>query len=58
MWRDLYDMKYDGFKEDKKTKIIHASGKVRVDILTSKGIYDEETKTQTHTLCLIKRISK
>lgn len=46
------------FKEDKKIKIIHASGKVRIDILTNKGIYNEEIKTQTHTLCLIKRISK
>jgi hypothetical protein len=46
------------FKEDKKLKIIHASGKVRIDILTQKGIFNEETNTQTHTLCLIKRISK
>lgn len=46
------------FKEEKKLKIIHASGKVRVDILTNKGIYNEETATQTHTLAFIKRIIK
>ncbi len=44
-------------KEDKKLKIIHASGKVRIDVLTYKGIYNEETKEQTHSLCLIKRIT-
>lgn len=46
------------FKEEKKLKIIHASGKVRIDTLTKKGIYNEETQTQTHTLAFIKRIDK
>jgi cell wall-associated NlpC family hydrolase len=39
-------------------KIIHASGKVRIDILNKKGIYNEETKTYSHQLHSIKRIEK
>ncbi|EMR04130.1 C40 family peptidase [Cesiribacter andamanensis] len=37
-------------------KIIHASGRVRIDRLDSTGIYCEEEKHYTHTLSLIKRI--
>lgn len=37
-------------------QIIHASGKVRVDYLDEKGIYDKESKMYTHRLCLIKRM--
>lgn len=36
-------------------RIIHASGKVRVDRLDEKGIYLEQEKTYTHTLSHIKR---
>jgi gamma-D-glutamyl-L-lysine dipeptidyl-peptidase len=39
-------------------KIIHASGKVRVDILTAEGIFVKENKKQTHYLHSIKRILK
>ena len=37
-------------------KIIHASGKVRVDIVNDEGIHDVETKKKTHHLCAIRRI--
>ncbi|MEQ8476632.1 MAG: C40 family peptidase [Fulvivirga sp.] len=37
-------------------QIIHASGKVRVDTLTSEGIVHAETSKLTHTLTSIKRI--
>ena len=40
--------------EDKK--IIHASGKVRVDDLDDQGIYIQENEMYTHRLCLIKRM--
>ncbi len=43
-------------KEKNKTRIIHASGKVRVDILDEKGVYDEATHTYTHRLHSIKRM--
>jgi hypothetical protein len=36
-------------------QIIHASGKVRVDQLDEKGIFDKEKGIYTHDLCLIKR---
>lgn len=36
-------------------QIIHASGKVRVDKLDEKGIFNEEKGIYTHQLCLIKR---
>ncbi len=36
--------------------IIHASGKVRVDMLDHQGIYDEEQKKYTHHLRIIRRI--
>ncbi|MFV0482683.1 MAG: NlpC/P60 family protein [Bacteroidales bacterium] len=37
-------------------KIIHASGKVRIDSLDQHGIFNEETKKYTHKLRTIKRI--
>ncbi|MEO0311440.1 MAG: hypothetical protein RIQ89_1097 [Bacteroidota bacterium] len=38
-------------------KIIHASGNVRIDKITERGIYNEEAKRFTHELCLLKNIS-
>ena len=38
-----------------KMNIIHASGKVKVDSLETKGIYSEEQKRYTHKLKVIKR---
>jgi cell wall-associated NlpC family hydrolase len=37
-------------------KIIHASGRVRIDILDHQGIFNEETQQYTHRLRFIKRI--
>ncbi len=37
-------------------KIIHASGKVRIDKLDHQGIYNEETGKYTHNLRVIKNI--
>ncbi len=37
-------------------KIIHASGKVRIDNIDHQGIYNKETGSYTHKLRLIKRI--
>jgi hypothetical protein len=37
-------------------KIIHASGRVKIDHLDSQGIYDVELKKYTHKLRLIRRI--
>jgi cell wall-associated NlpC family hydrolase len=37
-------------------KIIHASGKVRVDIIDHQGIFNSQTKKYTHELRIIKRI--
>lgn len=37
-------------------KIIHASGKVRVDTLTEKGIFIKESGTQSHKLHSIRRM--
>lgn len=39
-----------------ENKIIHASGRVRIDTLTSTGIYSEELEHETHKLICIKRI--
>jgi hypothetical protein len=39
-----------------ENKIIHASGKVRIDHLTEEGIYNTETKKITHPLSAIRRI--
>lgn len=36
-------------------KIIHASGKVRIDLIDHQGIYNQELKTYTHQLRIIKR---
>jgi cell wall-associated NlpC family hydrolase len=46
------------FKEDKKLKIIHASGKVRIDLLDKKGVFNEETQQYTHNFHSIKRVIK
>lgn len=37
-------------------RIIHASGRVRIDKLDHEGIFNEETKSYSHKLRLIKRI--
>lgn len=37
-------------------KIIHASGRVKIDLLDSEGIFDQETKRYTHKLRLIRRL--
>lgn len=37
-------------------KIIHASGRVRIDTIDHYGIFNEESKTYSHQLRLIKRI--
>jgi hypothetical protein len=37
-------------------KIIHASGKVKIDTIDDKGIYSEDLKRYTHKLATIKRI--
>ncbi len=37
-------------------KIIHASGKVRVDYLDENGIFIKQSKIYSHRLCLIKRL--
>lgn len=42
----------------KHHKIIHASGKVRIDNIDQEGIYNEEMKRYTHKLRTIKRILK
>ncbi len=39
-----------------KQQIIHASGKVRIDRLDHQGIYNEETRSYSHQLRLLKRI--
>jgi cell wall-associated NlpC family hydrolase len=35
--------------------IIHASGKVRIDVIDDQGIYNTETGRHTHKLRIIKR---
>ena len=37
-------------------KIIHASGKVRIDTLDSTGIFNEELNQHTHKLRVIKSV--
>ncbi|HQV78522.1 MAG TPA: NlpC/P60 family protein [Chitinophagales bacterium] len=44
------------FKEKNKLKIIHASGKVRIDLLDERGIFNEETQHYSHIFHSIKRI--
>ena len=39
-------------------QIIHASGKVRIDVLDGKGIYNAEQKSYTHHFYKVKRIIK
>ena len=39
-----------------ESKIIHASGRVRIDQLTQGGIFDSETKSVTHRLVALRRI--
>ena len=41
-----------------KNKIIHASGKVRIDNIDQFGIYNMETKRYTHQMRVMKRIIK
>ena len=38
-----------------QSRIIHASGKVRIDLLDEKGIYNSKLDKHTHTLAFIKR---
>ncbi len=45
------------FKEDKQLKIIHASGKVRIDTLDEKGIYNATTQQYTHQFSHLKRFT-
>lgn len=40
------------------SRIIHASGSVRIDKLDHQGIYNDDTKEYSHKLRLIKRISR
>jgi len=37
-------------------QIIHAHGKVRIDLLDQSGIYNVDTKTHSHKLRVIKKI--
>jgi len=39
-----------------KNRIIHASGKVRLDSIDHQGIFNSETKRYTHNLRLLKRL--
>ena len=39
-----------------KNKIIHSSGKVRIDELNDNGIYNSDSKSITHSLAYIKRL--
>ena len=39
-----------------RSRIIHASGRVRIDIIDHEGIYNEDEKQYTHKLRVIKRI--
>jgi gamma-D-glutamyl-L-lysine dipeptidyl-peptidase len=39
-----------------KNKVIHASGKVRVDNIDHQGIYNNDTRKYTHSLRLIRRL--
>lgn len=43
-------------EQDGITNIIHASGKVRIDTLDHSGIYNDEMKSYSHKLRLLKRI--
>jgi len=37
-------------------RIIHASGKVKIDSIDEKGIYSEDQRRHTHKLTIVKRI--
>jgi len=39
-----------------KNKVIHASGKVRIDVIDQQGIFDTELRKYTHKLRVIKRL--
>ncbi|MBF25569.1 MAG: hydrolase Nlp/P60 [Flavobacteriales bacterium] len=61
----LADLAFFGSKNKKVThvgivlnnnRIIHASGKVRIDTLDKKGIFNLESNSYTHSLKLIKRV--
>jgi gamma-D-glutamyl-L-lysine dipeptidyl-peptidase len=39
-----------------KNKVIHASGKVRVDNIDHQGIFNNDTRKYTHTLRLVRRV--
>ena len=39
-----------------RTRLIHCSGKVRIDAIDHQGIYNHEIQQYTHRLRLIKRI--
>jgi hypothetical protein len=38
-------------------RIVHASGKVRIDVINNEGIFNKELQKQTHTLHSIKRVA-
>lgn len=44
--------------EKNKLKIIHSSGRVRIDMLDEQGIFNEETQTYSHHFHSVKRIAK
>ncbi|MGV8878289.1 MAG: NlpC/P60 family protein [Sphingobacteriaceae bacterium] len=61
------DLAFFGNEEEKiihvgilvnQQQIIHASGKVKIDLIDSEGIYSADKKAHTHHLKLIKRITK
>lgn len=37
-------------------RILHASGRVRIDLLDEQGIFNEAEQVHTHRLCLVKRV--
>jgi len=45
-------------QEKNSLKIIHAAGKVRIDTLDTKGIWNAETQSYSHMLHSIKRVIK
>jgi hypothetical protein len=40
-----------------QVEIIHASGKVRVDVLDHQGIFNRDSGSYTHKLRIIKRMA-
>jgi hypothetical protein len=38
--------------------VIHASGKVRIDIIDHQGIYNRESGQYTHQLRIVKRLKR